>query len=103
MICGECANTLPACKGFSNQVFCTIHHWHNGEREDASRCSYFKKKPMTNADRIRSMTDEELAEFMFTANGCPMWVSEYSCKEDKGCAGAKGACWLDWLKQEVTD
>ena len=55
----------------------------------------------SNADRIRSMTDEELAQFMFTANGCPMWVSEYSCKEDKGCAGAKGACWLDWLRQEA--
>ena len=61
-------------------------------------CKYYRA--MTNADRIRSMTDEELAQFMFTANGCPMWVSEYSCKEDKGCAGAKGACWLDWLKQE---
>ena len=58
---------------------------------------------MTNADRIRSMTDEELTAFMFTAYGCPMWVSNYSCKEDKGCHGAKGACWLDWLKQEAVE
>lgn len=60
-------------------------------------------KPQTNADRIRAMSDEELAAFMFNANGCPMWVSDYSCKEDKGCHGAKGACWLDWLKQEATE
>ncbi len=49
------------------------------------------------------MSDEELAAFMFTANGCPMWVSDYSCKEDKGCYGAKGACWFDWMKQEAED
>ena len=66
-------------------------------------CEDWKTMKQTNADRLRAMTDEELAKFMFTANGCPMWVSEYSCKEDKGCAGAKGACWLDWLKQERGD
>ena len=27
-------------------------------------CSAFKRKPMSNADRIRSMTDEELADYM---------------------------------------
>lgn len=67
----------------------------------ASRCRDFIPKPITNADRIRAMSDEELAAFMFNANGCPMWVSDYSCKEDNGCHGAKGACWLDWLKQDV--
>ena len=66
-------------------------------------CDSWKSSRQSNADRIRAMTDEELATFMFTANGCPMWVSEYSCKEDKGCHGAKGACWLDWLKQEATE
>lgn len=58
-----------------------------------------KQKPMTNADRIRSMTDEELAE----------WISEYTdclCGIHKpGCSKTKGTCvatWLDWLKQEAT-
>ena len=32
----------------------------------------FEKKAMTNADRIRSMTDEELAEFLCTYDACVM-------------------------------
>lgn len=43
----------------------------------------YKPKPQTNADRIRSMTDEELAE----------WI--ISITEDLTPR------WLDWLKQEV--
>ena len=39
----------------------------------------------TNADRIRSMTDEELAEFMANIEPC------------------RESAWLDWLKQEADD
>ena len=85
MNCGECVNTMKAREGFPNQVFCTIHHWHNGEREDASRCSYFKKKPITNADRVRAMMDEELADWL-VMNG----------------NGDDFQSWLEWLKQEAT-
>lgn len=38
----------------------------------------------TNADRIRSMTDEELAEVLYNAGG--NWYSE--------------EYWLEWLKEE---
>ena len=51
----------------------------------------------TNADRIRSMTDEELAEYMGdvqTWGGCPNHGAR-KCTEN--CAD----CWLDWLKQEA--
>ena len=47
-------------------------------------CKAFKS--LTNADRIRSMTDEELAE----------WASAITLDE----FGDK-KYWLDWLKQEV--
>ena len=54
----------------------------------------------TNADRIRSMTDEELAE----------WIADYTdclCKIHKdGCSKTKETCvatWFDWLKQEVSE
>ena len=53
--------------------------------------------PKTNADRIRSMTDEELAQYMGdvqTWGGCPNHGAR-NCTEN--CAD----CWLDWLKQEV--
>lgn len=56
----------------------------------------------TNADRIRAMTDEELAELMEDKGDCP----PIECPHDG--EGAKvtrldcKACWLDWLKQEAT-
>ena len=34
--------------------------------EEARDCNYFRE--MTNADRIRAMTDEELAEFLWNFN-----------------------------------
>lgn len=62
---------------------------------------------MTNADRIRSMTDEELADFLaqitdscFRAGKwgdcnleCPMW----ECCNDQESDNIE-----DWLKQEVS-
>jgi len=55
-------------------------------------------KPMTNADRIRQMTDEELAEYLGTdLDGC---VGR-KCVIDDNTDCQK--CWLDWLKQEVDE
>lgn len=54
-------------------------------------CPNFKEPmPLTNADRIRSMTDEELAEWVWGA-------------ETAGRAyGPRGKqSWLNWLKQEA--
>ena len=50
---------------------------------------------MTNADRIRSMTDEELA----LAIGCPYGecVLDDEKFEEWGCSN----CTFDWLKQEI--
>lgn len=60
-------------------------------------------KPLTNADRIRSMTDEELVE-LCTNIDCEC------CKaimHSKGCpANNWRRCedfWLNWLKQEVAE
>lgn len=52
---------------------------------------------MTNADKIRSMTDEELAEFLETVNSCScsFVMGKSPCVTD-GCP-----CWYNWLKQEV--
>ncbi len=47
-------------------------------------------KPVSNADRIRSMTDEELADEFAKIEGDP-----YN--------GATIGFWLDWLREEVTD
>ena len=62
-------------------------------------CKYYTAA--TNADRIRAMTDEELAEFMALNTDC------YYCraKDNDRCASLAttpcGDIWLDWLKQEA--
>ena len=48
-------------------------------------CQDGKAKPITNADRIRAMTDEELAEWLVE-------VTEDNTPD-----------WLDWLRQEAAD
>lgn len=53
----------------------------NGERE------YYKRKPMTNADRIRSMDDNELTELLYA------WHLSTFCKKKE---------WIhNWLKKDV--
>ena len=56
-------------------------------------------KPYSNADRIRSMSDEELAMFLCNFRSCN--ADEYiceGCKAEKYCrAGHEGT--IDWLQQ----
>lgn len=62
-------------------------------------------KPMTNADRIRQMTDEELAENI-CSRCCPEKDAFYNCvKINKKTFSWEDCkrCWLDWLKQEVDE
>lgn len=55
----------------------------------------------TNADRIRGMTDEELAEWLYALNNehcdsvCP--PTNPACMVKETCVN----CWLDFLKDEV--
>ena len=52
----------------------------------------------TNADRIRAMTDEELARFIF--HGC----DGRKCVEpgdNESIPHQCERCWLEWLQQEV--
>lgn len=74
----------------------------------ASKSDYvqFKRKPITNYDRIVSKSPEELAKFIeFVSAGCdymfPDCPAHESCKRvcDQNDACRKG--WLDWLKQEA--
>lgn len=44
-------------------------------------------RPKTNADRIRAMTDEELAQFLSAGELIAV------CKE----------CWLEWLRSPVEE
>ena len=51
---------------------------------------------MTNADKIRAMTDEELAMILeptCPTRKCPDNFYSHDCYK----------CWIDWLKQEVNN
>lgn len=75
---------------------CLHKNVHPNVCEDCLGGTHYKSKIKTNADRIRSMTDEELAEF-FAPRGCPWVILEETCPES-GTTCNK--CWLNWLKQE---
>ena len=62
----------------------------NPDLEFERFCGAFKKK--TNADRIRSMTDEELTEFLYKFNDIDEKVK--FCTNKKVCT--------DWLEKEDT-
>lgn len=62
------------------------------------------KKPQTNADRIRSMTDEELAEMLPTVSQhCVVYLSDkINCRHsncDKGCKNNI----KKWLQKEMEE
>ena len=84
----------------------------NPECEFAGRLVYvlvcqheYVAPPQTRADRVRAMTDEELAEWIETlahCERCPMMGKE--CKG--GCSVSRATCklyWIDWLKQEAKE
>ena len=62
---------------------------------------------MTNANKIRAMTDEEMAEWIakhMYCEECMFFVEEtglcnYEARYGKGCNGAM----LNWLKQEADE
>lgn len=58
------------------------------------------KSPMTNADRIRSMSDEEMAEFISSIPMCVGKDEDLNCEIDR-CK----ECFLKWLQKpaEVVD
>lgn len=54
-------------------------------------CGAYAPKIITNADRIRAMTDEELVNVV----PCPLGFSMFLCPLDRPC----GYCKKKWLKQ----
>ena len=60
------------------------------------KCQHFKPYRMTNADRIRAMTDEELALFFGRLGFCNGIIPRSHCHAHKVCGQG---CVVDWLKQ----
>ena len=67
-------------------------------------CLDYVKHEMTNADSIRAMSDEELANALFRE--CTERESCYGCfayKDNGECPGSSVSAWLEWLKQPVEE
>ena len=79
----ECQNRNNA--GYCKLTVC-INPKYNGSTNTV--VGYIETKPKTNADRIRNMTDEELA----------VQITRWTWGRPSG----NPECgWLEWLKQEV--
>ena len=74
-------------------VRCPMQYGYKVEECNHTDCPY-RTEPITNADRIRAMSDEELANIMA---GTPICKERYiDClKDGRDCE----ACLLEWLKQ----
>ena len=59
---------------------------------DGDNCRRSRTVEPTNADRIRAMTDKELAE----------WIEEISLHTE-WTFYLQGGTWLDWLKKETEE
>jgi hypothetical protein len=85
------------CKKCANKNYCA---WSESEILNCMNYGYPNYSPMRKADRIRSMTDEEIADFLRDAGQC-----DRRCPAEVGdCIFSDSACriaWLAWLKQEV--
>ena len=67
---------------------------------DNEDCIGFEPKTMTNADRIRSMTDIQLAKWVCSVHGtCPRFCPMASDCDGENCDGA----WLEWLKKAAEE
>lgn len=90
--CGNCAN-------YNHERLChtdvCAKCFIEGANGKCGTPSKWKSKPLTNADRIRAMTDEELADFL--------WGFDYEAAS-KEC---EGVCTLrrliSWLKQPAKE
>ena len=86
-------NKCSNCK-YSKHTDGDVRYWCMGQKNmpvvlPNDTCENWKADRATNADKIRAMTDEELAEWIAIQTADP-YDPEYDING-----------WLNWLKQEV--
>ena len=72
----------------------------DGKCHYKGECSH--KAPLTNADRIRDMSDKELAELMRSIMGCDSCGKMFSFKCDGSYEHCLSVC-LKWLQQPAKE
>lgn len=81
-------NENGRCNLFSND-------WVDSTCTNDEDCPY--RNPITNADKIRAMTDEELVEWHKNL------IEGYCPRPASDCLSDCEECWRIWLKQEVQE
>ena len=72
---------------------CAMADKHNSNSRDSEPCCRCDSR-QTNADRIRNMSDEELAEFLCKVKSDYQWMEhEFPSEEERGE-------WEEWLQSE---
>lgn len=89
------------CVDCQNQGMCLDHK----EQSSLIGCTSGipQRKKQTNADHIRSFSDEELAEFIRELNECCLaGAGMVDCSNNTDCIDCKGVV-LEWLQSEVEE
>lgn len=76
---------------------CKYEHLKGSEKPccDCANMHMDKYEPITNADRIRNMSDEELAQFLCKVKSDYQWMEhEFPSEEEHGE-------WEEWLRSEA--
>ena len=95
--CRYCANLRRCIEKATNEGY-----EHNVDFDASSGCPNFGFKSNTNADRIRAMSDEELATIIHaTSLGYKDEWCDYHC-ENQGEDGCDN-CIKEWLKQPAKE
>jgi len=98
----------PECRGKGTAIY-----YHETDRDENSvavtgfedichTCHGSGRKPQTNADRIRAMSDEELAETIGDFGLCAH-IQEHEKQWCDDMPDDCGNCIIEWLKQPVKD
>ena len=98
MICEKCKSSRVLIKSNTGEKHCLNCGWVSGRNE--------YKKTQTNADRIQSMSIEELAEFIVGLNDhCLAGIGLCDCSKEKETTCEK-ICMRktrEWLQSEVEE
>ena len=100
-LCDTCKKTYPECDGKNVKIGCDIDTYPNTRqnKDNIFYCDGYVKreKKKTNADRIRSFSDDELAEFLCEVKSDYQWADhEFPSEEECGE-------WVEWLQSEVEE
>ena len=93
---------MSVCKHIGKDGLCVLHSeiFYKEPCHDGPCKEY---ESLTNADRIRSMSDNELASWIADIAMCNNCRAK-NMDTAKPCKGLYGGCkgnWLDWLKQDA--